>query len=93
MTEKSPPDRPLRLLPGLGPKSIGWLNEVGITSEAELRAIGAVAAYRRLKHWNPRLVSRNALWGLYAALNGIPWTSIDAATKQRLLAEAGENPD
>lgn len=86
-------DRSLEELPGLGPKTAIWLREVGIGSAAELRSLGAVAAYRRLKHWNPKGVSRNALWGLHAALLGIPWTSIDAATKQRLLKQAGEIPD
>jgi DNA transformation protein and related proteins len=76
-----------RLMPGLGPKSTAWLAEVGIDTPEVLREVGAVAAYLRLKHWNPRLVTLNALWGLHAALAGIPWTAIDAATKERLLAE------
>ena len=81
-----------RLMPGLGRKSTAWLAEVGIDTPEALREIGAVAAYRRLKHWNPGLVSLNALWGLHAALVGVPWTAIDAAAKARLLAEvqAGE---
>ena len=77
-----------RLMPGLGPKSTAWLAEVGIDTPEVLREVGAVAAYLRLKHWNPRLVSLNALWGLHAALAGIPWSAIDAATKDRLLTEA-----
>jgi hypothetical protein len=76
-----------RLIPGLGPKSTAWLAEVGIDTPEVLREMGAVAAYLRLKHWNPRLVTLNALWGLHAALAGIPWTAIDASTKERLLAE------
>lgn len=86
-------DRALEDLPGLGPKTVAWLRDVGINSEADLRALGAVAVYRRLKHWNPKRVSRNALWGLHAALLGIPWTSIDAATKRHLLEQAGEITD
>jgi DNA transformation protein len=85
----SHPDRPIRLLPGIGPKSAAWLAEVGIVTESQLRTLGAVAAYRRLKHWNPRLVSRNMLWGLHGALAGLPAARIDPATKARLLAEAG----
>ena len=75
-------------LPGLGPKSVAWLAEVGINTVSELREIGAVAAYRRLKHWNPRLVSLNALYALHAALEGIPWQAVDVETKDRLKAEA-----
>ena len=85
-------DRPLHLLPNLGPKTAEWLGEVGIHSEADLRAIGAPAAYRRLKHWNAKRVSLNALWGIYGALNNVPWNKINAETKARLLADAGEQP-
>jgi DNA transformation protein len=88
-----PPDparsRPIHLLPGIGPISAGWLREVGIETEADLRAVGAAAAYRRLKHWAPKRVSLNALWGLYSALTGVPWNQIDAETKARLREEAG----
>lgn len=79
----------LIFLKGLGPKTIRWLAEVGIESEADLRAIGAVAAYHRLKQWAPRLVTKNALWGLHAALNGIDWRQLDDATKEALLREVG----
>lgn len=83
----------LARLPGLGPKSSGWLREVGIKTEADLRAIGAVAAWRRLKHWNPRLVSLNALYALHAALHGLHWRAVDADTRERLRAEAeGRDP-
>jgi DNA transformation protein len=93
---KSPPSRPstaqgdIAALPGLGPKTASWLGEVGITDVPELRRLGAVEAYRRLKHWDPKRVSRNALWGLYAALNNMRWTEIPTAVKTRLLREAGE---
>ena len=82
-------DRPLHLLPNLGPKTAEWLREVGIASESELRAVGAAAAYRRLKHWNPRRASLLALWALHGALHDIPWNRIDDVTKARLLEEAG----
>lgn len=40
-------------LPGIGPKTAAWLEAVDIATEAELREIGAVDAYRRLKHRDP----------------------------------------
>jgi DNA transformation protein len=89
---KSMKSRPIHLLPGIGPVSAGWLKEVGIETEADLRALGAAAAYRRLKHWDPRRVSLNALWALHGALTGVPWNKIDAETKARLIAEAGVTP-
>ncbi len=85
----TPTSSGLSRLAGLGPKSEAWLREVGIESEAELRAVGAVAAYRRLKQWNPRLVSLNALYALHASLNGLHWRAVDDAMKARLRAEAG----
>jgi DNA transformation protein and related proteins len=82
--------RPVHLLPGIGPATARWLMEVDVSTEADLRSLGAVAVYCRLKHWNPKRVSLNALWGLYSALTGVPWNQIDTETKARLLAEVGE---
>lgn len=79
--------RPVHLLPGLGPVTARWLMEVDVRTEADLRSLGAVAVYRRLKHWNPKGVNLNALWGLYSALTGVPWNRIDMETKAQLLAE------
>ena len=81
---------PVSELPNLGPKSVLWLAEVGINSVAELREVGAVAAYRRLKHWNPRLVVLNALYAMYAALEDVSWRAVDPDTKARLRSEAAE---
>ena len=41
--------RPIVQLKGLGPKSSQWLAEIDIRTEADLRAIGAVEAWRRLR--------------------------------------------
>jgi DNA transformation protein len=90
-TRSSSPRTGVSRLAGLGPKSEAWLREVGINTEEELRAIGAVAAYRRLKPWNPRLVSLNALYALHAALSGLHWRAVDDETKARLRAEAGDD--
>ncbi|HYD65196.1 TfoX/Sxy family protein [Azospirillum sp.] len=84
--------RPIHLMPGIGPKSAQWLAEAGIETEEELRTLGAVAAYRRLKHRDPKRVTRNMLWSLHGALTGVPWNRIDDGTKRRLLAEAEGTP-
>jgi DNA transformation protein and related proteins len=76
-------------LRSLGPKSAAWLKEAGIKTEADLRALGAAEAYRRLKVRNPKGVSLNMLWGLHAVLEGISLKIIDSETKARLKREAG----
>lgn len=81
---------PVSELPNLGPKSVLWLAKVGINSVGELHEVGAVAAYRRLKHWNPRLVGLNALYAMYAALEGVHWRAVDDETKARLRSEAAD---
>lgn len=86
---KPNPNQPLHKLRSIGPKSAGWLKEVGIETGDDLRALGAVAAYRRLKEWNPKAVSLNMLWALHAALEGISWKEINPETKARLKREAG----
>ncbi|HEV7372466.1 TfoX/Sxy family DNA transformation protein [Arenibaculum sp.] len=82
--------RPLHLLPNLGPATARRLAEVGVSCEADLRALGAVAAYARLRHAFPRETSLNALWALHGALEGVAWTALDAATRARLEREAAE---
>lgn len=72
-------------LPGIGPKTTAWLADIGVHDVDSLRAVGAVEAYRRLRMASPQRVSLNALWALHAALLGVPWTSINAATKRQLL--------
>ncbi|MBN9431888.1 MAG: TfoX/Sxy family protein [Bosea sp.] len=85
-----PEARPIAAMRGIGPKSAIWLTEIGVATEADLRALGAIEAYRRLKHRDPRGVTLNMLWGLHAALEDMPWTAIDRETKDRLLAELGD---
>jgi hypothetical protein len=84
-------DKPSSLR-NLGPKSDLWLAEVGISTAGELRELGAAAAYRRLKHWNPRLVGLNALYAMHAAIEGTHWRAVDDETKARLRAEADVGP-
>ncbi|WP_084639772.1 TfoX/Sxy family DNA transformation protein [Kaistia adipata] len=79
-------DRPIRQLPGIGPKMADWLEAVDIRREGTLRELGAVDAYWRLKHRDPRSISLNALWCLHAALQGIPMRAVDATVKGRLRA-------
>ena len=81
-------DAPVDTLPGIGPVTQGWLGEVGIRTEGELRAIGAVEAYRRLKFMLPRQVNLNALYTLEAALRGSHWLDLPQDVKAALQDQA-----
>lgn len=71
----------------LGPQSRSWLAEIGIGSEAELRAIGSVEAFLRLKFALGRKVSLLMLYAMEAALLGIDWRHLPEETKAALRAQ------
>jgi len=77
----------------IGPKSRAMLAEVGITSLAALKQLGAGPAFRALRFRFGRHVTRNMLWGLEQALTGTPWNQIAQDRKAALLKEAGETND
>ncbi len=72
-------------LKSLGPKSQKLLAEAGITTVDELYAIGAVAAYIRVKAYWPR-TSLNMLWALESAVTGIPWQEVARLHRTNLLS-------
>jgi hypothetical protein len=59
----APATRRIEDVPNLGPFTAKRLAEIGVTNEGELRAMGAVAAYHRLKFLFGRGITLNALWG------------------------------
>lgn len=71
-------------LSGLGPKSEAMLANIGITTIAQLRATGSVAAYCLAKRANAK-VSLNLLWGLESALTGQPWQEVARLHRTSLL--------
>jgi len=81
-------DAPISTLPGIGPVTQGRLEEAGLRTVSDLRAIGSVEAYRRLKFMLPRHVSLNALYGLEAALRGCHWLDLPQDVKAALQREA-----
>jgi DNA transformation protein and related proteins len=81
-------DAPISTLSGIGPVTRGWLEEAGIRTIDDLRSVGALEAYRRLKFMFPRRVSLNALYGLEAALRGCHWLGLPAPIKAALQQEA-----
>jgi DNA transformation protein len=79
----------LERLRNIGPASAKMLREAGITSEAELRASGAAAAFAQVKFLFPRHATLHLLWALHGALADLDWRALDAETKLRLEREAG----
>ncbi|MEX1172797.1 MAG: EAL domain-containing protein, partial [Chloroflexota bacterium] len=60
------------------------LREVGLTSVADLRALGALAAWERLRQDRPRLASGTTLLQLEGATRGIRVTQLSPAERARL---------
>ncbi len=77
---------PLKLR-NIGPKSAAWLRQVGLRTEDELRAIGALEAFMRVKRagFKPSL---NLLYALEGALVGCHWQEVPQERRAQLLAEA-----
>ena len=77
---------PLKLR-NIGPKSAAWLRQVGLRTEDELRAIGALEAFMRVKRagFKPSL---NLLYALEGALVGCHWQEVPQERRAELLAAA-----
>lgn len=76
--------RAISTLPNLGPKSQQMLARAGIHTLADLKALGAVAAYVQTKRSAGR-VSLNLLWALEGALTGVHWQEVARDHRTSLL--------
>jgi DNA transformation protein and related proteins len=85
--------RPIPELRGLGPKSAQWLDEIGIYTEADLRALGSIETWHRLCFFHGKVISLNMLYGLEAALRGCDWRALPEDVKASLKAEAAARRD
>lgn len=86
MTEAEGGAQQIAALPNLGKVSERWLNGIGIYTEADLRGLGAVNAYRvlSLRGYRPTL---NLVWAIEGALRGVIWTDLPADVKAALEDE------
>ena len=77
---------PLKLR-NIGPKSSAWLRQVGLRTEEDLRAIGALEAFMRVKRagFKPSL---NLLYALEGALLGCHWQDVPSERRSELLVAA-----
>ncbi|WP_223671129.1 TfoX/Sxy family protein [Kangiella shandongensis] len=73
-------------LKGLGPKSVSWLETVGIDNLQTLESVGAVKAYLRIQKagYKP---SMNLLYALVGALEDRHWADVAKLERERLLNE------
>jgi DNA transformation protein and related proteins len=71
-------------LQGLGPKSAAILAGAGIATVAELKRLGSVRAYAKVKATGAN-VSLNLLWALEGALTELPWQVVAKEHRLSLL--------
>jgi len=71
----------------IGPKSMAWLRQTGIRTQAELEAVGSLAAYVRIKRagFKPSL---NMLYAMEGAILGCHWQEIPAERRSELIIAA-----
>lgn len=77
-------------LKNLGMATVNILRAIGITTFSELREIGAVEAYRRIKSRNIN-VSKVMLYALQGALMDVHWNDLPPDMKNQLVAEAEQD--
>jgi DNA transformation protein len=80
-----PPSPDLTGLRNLGPKSQALLAAAGITSIEQLRQLGDVRAYARVKASGMNQASLNLLWALEGALTGERWQVVAREHRLSLL--------
>ena len=74
-------------LKNLGMASVNILHAIGINTYADLRNIGSVEAYRRIKARDIN-VSKVMLYALEGALLNVHWNDLSLEVKAQLVAEA-----
>ncbi|MFK5978815.1 MAG: TfoX/Sxy family DNA transformation protein [Rhizobiaceae bacterium] len=73
----------------LGAASALMLAEIDVHNEDDLRQMGAVVAYTRVKFQMPERASILLLYAMEAALLDCDWRSLDNETKAKLKSQAG----
>ena len=71
----------------IGPKSMAWLRQTGVRTLEDLKAVGSLAAYVRIKRAGFR-PSLNLLYALEGAILGCHWQEIPEARRTALVQAA-----
>ncbi|MBB5208053.1 TfoX/Sxy family protein [Chiayiivirga flava] len=74
-------------LRNVGPKSAAWLRQVGVRTQDDLVALGAVGAFIKVKRAGFR-PSLNLLYALEGALLGCHWQQVPEERRSELLLAA-----
>ena len=76
-------------LRNIGPKSMAWLRQTGVRSLDDLKAVGSLAAYVRVKRagFKPSL---NLLYALEGAILDCHWQEIPEERRSVLILQADE---
>ena len=74
-------------LKNLGMASVNILHAIGINTYADLKRVGAVEAYRRIKARDIN-VSKVMLYALQGALMNVHWNDLETDMKAQLVREA-----
>ncbi len=93
VTPAKSPHLPIEQLLNIGPTVARRLKEIGIHTEADLRAVGSITAYRRIceKHPKKTIPVCYYLYSLEGALRKQHWDDIGANVKKDLLARVLQN--
>lgn len=76
--------RPVAQLKGLGPKSSKWLAAIDVHTEDDLRRLGAIEAWHRLRFVHGKIITLNALYAMEAALRDLHWRALPESVKAKL---------
>lgn len=70
----------------IGPKSAAWLRQVGVRTEADIRELGSLEVFMKVKKagFKPSL---NLLYALEGAVQDCHWTALGDERKSELVAE------
>jgi len=74
----------LERMRNLGPVSAARLRAVGIASPEDLKGVGAIEAYIRLKRAFPAMTRERTLFALHGAVTGVRWYTLSDEIKAAL---------
>ena len=75
-------------LPSLGPTSARMLVEAGVSDVEQLRTLGPIECFRRLRFRFGRRVTVNFVYAMECANGGLDWRLLEPARKAELKRQA-----